>query len=293
MEMVRYSDFFAHQGWYPGSKGACLAAIGDFEDYYAGMNPPSPPSGQWHGGVVPHAGWVFSGRLAFRVFQVLSVLEGRVGRIVLFGGHLSPKSSGWILSHGVWKTPLGEVRTDADFSEALAARCGLDTFYVVGPGEYEPDNTIELQLPFVRHFFPGVSIVVAGVPASEEGRRIGATAAELARNDELATLFVGSTDLTHYGPNYGFLDHGLGRDAVDWVRKVNDRKALDAFQALDPQALLQGALENKNACCPGAAAAAMTAGRTLGASRGEILEYATSYDVRPDMSFVGYAAVGF
>ncbi len=293
MGMVRFSDFFAHQGWYPSSKGACLAALGDFEDYYAGMDPPAAPSGGWLGGVVPHAGWVFSGRLAFRVFQVLAAREGEVGTIVLFGGHLGPHAKGWILTEGTWQTPLGEIWTNSDLAMALAQHCDSRFFTAIGPGDYEPDNTIELQLPFVRHFFPGASVVVVTVPATQEARLIGKLAATLSGSISLDTLFVGSTDLTHYGPNYGFLDHGLGREAVEWVRKVNDRKALDAMQALDADLLLRGALEHRNACCPGAASAALTAGRALGAQRGEILEYATSYDVRPDMSFVGYVALGF
>ena len=154
MDWVRLGDFFARQGWYPGTKGACLAAVGDFEDYYAGMAPPLAPGQRWVGGVVPHAGWVFSGRLAFRVFQVLASQGQDVDRVVLFGGHLGPFSSGWILTEGVWRTPLGELETDAEFSRSLAEQVPISLFEQILPDDYEPDNTIELQLPFIRHFFP-------------------------------------------------------------------------------------------------------------------------------------------
>jgi AmmeMemoRadiSam system protein B len=53
------------------------------------------------------------------------------------------------------------------------------------------------------------------------------------------------------------------------------------------------ALENQNACCPGAAATAIEAGRRLGAKEAESLSYATSHDRSPGESFVGYVGIVF
>ena len=50
---------------------------------------------------------------------------------------------------------------------------------------------------------------------------------------------------------------------------------------------------NSNACCSGAVAAAVAAVKKMGAVKGERLIYTTSYDVRPDSSFVGYVGVVF
>jgi MEMO1 family protein len=52
-------------------------------------------------------------------------------------------------------------------------------------------------------------------------------------------------------------------------------------------------LKNYNACCSGAAATAIVAAKKLGAVGGEKLVYATSYDIRPDSSFVGYVGIVF
>ena len=51
------------------------------------------------------------------------------------------------------------------------------------------------------------------------------------------------------------------------------------------------ALSSHNACCPGAAAAAIAAIRRGGVERGFLVDYTTSYDRHPDSSFVGYAGV--
>jgi len=49
---------------------------------------PDLPKEVW-GGVVPHAGWYFSGKLAARVFHTLKSMK-KPEVVVLFGGHLGP-----------------------------------------------------------------------------------------------------------------------------------------------------------------------------------------------------------
>ena len=104
---------------------------------------------------------------------------------------------------------------------------------------------------------------------------------------------MGSTDLTHYGPNYGFTGHGGGTAAVAWVKEDNDRRFIDAALAMDPDEVIKGGLHRQNACCSGAAAAAIQAARHLGVSRGVLMAYTTSYDKMPGDSFVGYAGIAY
>jgi hypothetical protein len=104
---------------------------------------------------------------------------------------------------------------------------------------------------------------------------------------------VGSTDLTHYGYNYGFLPKGTGEQALEWVKTVNDRRVVGLMVEMDDEQVINEALNNANACCSGAAAAAIAAARELGARKGKIIKYATSYDVHPDSSFVGYVGIVF
>jgi AmmeMemoRadiSam system protein B len=63
--------------------------------------------------------------------------------------------------------------------------------------------------------------------------------------------------------------------------------------ALDARGVRDEGLRSSNACCMGAASAAVHLARLLGATRGEVLDYYTSYDVSPNASFVGYAGVVF
>jgi AmmeMemoRadiSam system protein B len=77
------------------------------------------------------------------------------------------------------------------------------------------------------------------------------------------------------------------------VRQENDRRVIEAMLGLDPERVIDEALKNQNACCPGAAATAIQAGKHLGATAAESITYATSYDRSPGDSFVGYVGIVF
>jgi AmmeMemoRadiSam system protein B len=68
---------------------------------------------------------------------------------------------------------------------------------------------------------------------------------------------------------------------------------VDLMVAMDGEGVIHESLQNHNACCSGAASAAIVAAKTLGATRGEKIVYLTSYDVRPNSSFVGYVGAIF
>ena len=53
-------------GWYPASQSACRQEIAG---YVAGVAP-LPAAAKVYGGIVPHAGWYFSGKAAAKVSTV-------------------------------------------------------------------------------------------------------------------------------------------------------------------------------------------------------------------------------
>jgi AmmeMemoRadiSam system protein B len=116
---------------------------------------------------------------------------------------------------------------------------------------------------------------------------------EISQRLGLRVKVIGSTDLTHYGFNYGFVSHGTGKAALDWMRNENDRRVVEAMVAMEPNKVITEALANHNACCSGAAATAIAAAKQLGADKAEEIAYATSYDKSPGDSFVGYTGIVF
>jgi AmmeMemoRadiSam system protein B len=109
----------------------------------------------------------------------------------------------------------------------------------------------------------------------------------------IQTKIIGSTDLTHYGMNYGYTPHGTGPDALDWVKNENDRRFIDAMIEMDSRKVIEEAIKNHNACCAGAVATAIEAVKIMGASNAKSVAYSSSHDKSPGDSFVGYAGVVF
>ena len=95
------------------------------------------------------------------------------------------------------------------------------------------------------------------------------------------TLLIASSDFTHYEPN------------AEAHRK--DNELIKTILSLDVSAFYS-VLESLNvsACGYGAIASVMTAVKILGATKGVLLKYATSGDVKGDTrSVVGYSSIIF
>ncbi|MCJ7772985.1 MAG: AmmeMemoRadiSam system protein B [Desulfobacterales bacterium] len=281
---VRKADFAG--SWYPSSPSECEDEIKRFMKAAVSV---STPGDKLTGGIVPHAGWYFSGSIACNVISCLKD-EMPLDTFIIFGMHLHPGSPSYLMKEGAWETPFGEILIEEAFAEELSTRF---LFNIEKPGNHTRDNTIELQLPFVKYFYKNTKIVPIGVPPSGEAIKIAAAVADISKQLGLRVKVLGSTDLTHYGINYGFEPKGSGKAAVDWVREKNDRRVIDAMMAMDPQLVISEALMNQNACCAGAAASAIATAKEFGAQKAEEIIYSSSYEKSPGNSFVGYVGLVF
>ncbi|MBT8373278.1 MAG: AmmeMemoRadiSam system protein B [Deltaproteobacteria bacterium] len=279
----RKADFAG--AWYPGSADECEREINRF----LSEKIKAPAIENPVGGIVPHAGWFFSGSIACHVIH--SLKKGVLPDLfVIFGMHLHPSSPSYIMEDGAWETPFGEIQIEKSVAKELISRF---SFNIETPDNYTQDNTIELQLPFIKYFFENANVLPIGVPPEQDSLKIGKAVVEIASRLGLKINILGSTDLTHYGPNYGFTPKGAGKAAHEWMRNENDRKVIDAMIALKPEEVIAEALSSQNACCAGAAATAIAAAKELGAKQAQELVYATSYDKNPSNSFVGYTGILF
>jgi AmmeMemoRadiSam system protein B len=270
-------------GWYPDSAEACCREI---EEFLNSFDKSVLEETEIYGGVIPHAGWYFSGKLACMVFHAAS-RKSQPDIVAVMGGHLG-SGPGLLYFEQGWETPLGVIEIDRDLSRAFKESSNLT---IEGPELL--DNTVEIQLPLVKYFFPESRLVAARAPHSQAAVAMGRDLAGLARDQGKTIKIFGSTDLTHYGPNYGFSPQGSGDRALDWVRRENDKGFIDAVLSMDETALLDHAARNHSACSAGAAAAAMAACRSRGSQKVLLLDYYTSADIMRNDSFVGYAGFVF
>lgn len=281
-EKVRKAVFAG--SWYPSDASDCEREIAGFLEEGKNIR---LPGRKLVGGIVPHAGWYFSGSIACNVIKSLKG-EDPADVVVVFGMHLSPDSPCYIMAQGAWETPFGEIPVEEKLAAELVNKF---SFNLESPDRFTQDNTVELQLPFIKYFFKDAKIVAMGMPPRKSSLEVGRTVVEISKQLGLKMKVIGSTDLTHYGYNYGFVSKGTGKQAVDWVRNENDRRVIDAMLALEPENVIVEAGVNQNACCAGAAATAIEASKSLGAAQADKIAYATSYDKSPGDSFVGYVGI--
>ena len=221
---------------------------------------------------------------------VISTLAGSSTpqRVVLYGGHLPGHSDPVVYTEEAWETPFGPQPMDYGLAEEIASRGEAVRATIAFS-----DNTVEVLLPFVKHFFPEIPVIAVHAPSSDRAVRLGVAVDSLLQEKGLSAVHIGSADLTHYGPNYGFAPMGTGPAALKWVKEDNDRSLIEKALAMDAPGLLEDAGFRHNTCSAGPIAAVIAAMSRHRVERGSLLEYYTSHDIMPNSSFVGYAAIVF
>jgi AmmeMemoRadiSam system protein B len=288
-------------GWYPRSPGevhrfldawkaVSSAAVSSAAVSSAAVSSAAVSSAA----VSPHAGWYYSGAIAAAAF---SALNPGADTVVILGGHLAASSPILAAMEDAVRSPLGLMEIDLELRKALLD--ALEGGRGKTLADRSRDNTVEVLVPMAHFFFPHARLLSLRLPADLSSYDTGQTLARAARARGRNLAVVASTDLTHYGENYGFSPHGQGAEALAWVRELNDRRFIDAVLSGDPATVLSRAEGELSACSAGAVLGAMgfLGSDTAGPVKPELLAYGTSADAGdstdvPD-SFVGYAAIAF
>jgi AmmeMemoRadiSam system protein B len=217
--------------------------------------------------------------------------------MVLFGGvHRYRGREAALFGTGRWETPLGPVEIDARLAERILGHTNL---IVDDPYAHEDEHSLEVQMPFIRHLFPAAKVVPLMVPVNNRAHEVGEAVGRTLSAYDYDALVVGTTDLTHYGPGYGFAPEGVGADGNSWAKEINDRRFIELVCQMKATELVAEATVHKNACNAGATAATVAAVQALGATQGVLLEHTTSSEVLAGKlggdshDSVGYAGIIF
>jgi hypothetical protein len=145
--------------------------------------------------VVPHAGYVYSGRLAAEVYSRVQ-LPGRF--VILCPNHTGMGAALAIMSQGAWETPLGQVAIDADLTSAIKlSHPPLEE----SPLAHRSEHSLEVQLPFLQHLlgndFQFVPICIA-TGAYEPLVALGAALGETLKAWPHPVLIISSSDMNHF-----------------------------------------------------------------------------------------------
>jgi AmmeMemoRadiSam system protein B/AmmeMemoRadiSam system protein A len=233
--------------------------------------------------LVPHAGYAYSGPVAG---QALGLLRGlRYDAVfVLAPSHRKPLQRPALTGLDAFATPLGEVPVAGEIRDALAASGAFS----VDDRAHAFEHAVEILLPMLQRTLPeGTPLVPILVPRlDDEARRAAADA--LARWRDGRHLFVVSSDLTHYGREFGFLPF-----AEDIPRRLEqlDSGALLRFLAHDAPGLLQYGRQSGITMCGLDAAALVLSTPPPDDHEAALIAYARSGDQTGDWDHsVSYGA---
>jgi len=230
------------------------------------------------GVIAPHAGYVYSGPVAGWSFRQL-MGSGCEVAIVLAPSHRARFDGASVIPEGIYETPLGDVEIDAALAGGLSQMPGFGFIKQV----HESEHSLEVQVPFLQRVLSSFTIVpiIVGTTDIDMCRNIAEALKDVISGEKRKCSIVISTDLSHYHSH----DEAT----------LMDRKFIDALETFSEDEVKKVLISRKaEACGEGPVIAGMLTSRMLGASRFELLHYATSGDTAGDRAqVVGYLSGAF
>ncbi len=223
-------------------------------------------------GVAPHAGYIYSGRTAGKLYSIIPKAE----TYVILGPNHTGYGSMVAVSTDTWLTPLGEVETDKELIDAMPG-------IIVDRDEiaHRYEHSIEVQLPFLQYICDDFMIVpiCMGLQDEETAREVAGEILIAVERTGRDVVVIASSDMHHYLPDSVCRE----RDAV----VIESILSMDIAKFYTTVNRLQASV-----CGVGPIAVAMLYSRERNAYA-ELVDYSTSGDVADKSQVVGYAAIAF
>jgi len=275
--------------WYPGRRAELERLLDElFADSERRTGPHLLANAV--GFVVPHAGLEYSGTVAAAAYR--HVREQKPRRVVILGfAHRGGPAGVSIPAIDGYETPLGSVRVDRDAVAWLAEHAPFQAV----PESWICDHSLEIQLPLLQRAAPGATVVPLFVGRLDAAARDRA-ADILASMNAPDSVFLVSSDLTHYGRAFGYEPFAVD-SAIGGRLEQLDGSVMEAAASLDADMFAEAVRESRATVC-GVAPISLWL-RTLAFVKGEeifqeVLDYQTSGEITGDYHHsVSYGALGY
>ncbi|HXY41937.1 MAG TPA: AmmeMemoRadiSam system protein B [Vicinamibacteria bacterium] len=225
--------------WYPAGRASLVAAAELLMRAGAPLDrAPQKPVAL----VVPHAGWNYSGPVAGTAFRLLR--PGDFDRVVVMGPSHHEAFRGYAIDDATaYRTPIGEIPLCAGVSASLQGGEARPVPAAIGE-----EHSVEIELPFLQAAL-GRFCLVPILAGETDADMEKVFAARLAKLDDGRTLFVFSSDFSHYGPRFDYQPFGALQPAVlPRIRAMNER-AIALLAAVDADGFRGYLQETGNTIC--------------------------------------------
>ena len=232
---------------------------------------------QIFGVVCPHAGYVYSGPTACHSYK--SISSQKVDLVIIVGpNHFGIGKEVATMEDSSWSTPLGTVKVDSESAQEITENSDV---IEIDNYSHSKDHSLEVQIPMLQTIYSEFQILPIILRAQDlhTAQDVGNAISKIAKKKN--SIIIASSDFTHYEENS--------------FAYSQDKAAIEPILKLDVDVFYQTLKDKKiTACGFGAIASTMVACKNLGATKGELLSYATSGDISGNTnSVVGYGAIKF
>jgi AmmeMemoRadiSam system protein B len=228
--------------------------------------------------MVPHAGLVYSGRIAAEVLKQVEIPDSM---IIISPKHTRLGVEWAIAPNEKWSIPGAVIESDIELAkELVAAIPGLQ----FDASAHLREHGVEVELPFIARLAPKTKVVgiVIGTGDLDRCRQFAAGLAQVLKTKERPPLLVISSDMNHY--------------ASDEENRRLDEIAIQSLERLDPADVYETVTGRNISMCGVLPAVIIleTLQKLGGLKKAERVAYATSADVSGDKSrVVGYCGMLF
>jgi len=225
--------------------------------------------------MVPHAGWVYSGKLAADVLKRIELPR----TVIIIGPKHTPNGLDWAVApNRVWQFPGGQLESDLELARSLVAAVpGLQ----FDAAAHQQEHGIEVELPIIHRLAPQTKVV--GICVS---------GASLSRCEDFARGLAAVLENFLLDPPLLLISSDMNHHANDAETRRLDSLALAQFDHLNEDLLFETCQSNHISMCGLVPAViVMKTLKQLGQLKRSIeVGYGTSADASGDTSrCVGYA----
>ncbi len=170
--------------------------------------------------IAPHAGYVYSGPVAGWAYGALSPAVHTV--FALGPNHRARAQRPCTLRADAYRTPIGDIAMPLELIDRLVDESG--GLIEVKPNVFEPEHSLDVQMPFLLRALPNarvVPIIVPYMPKAQLTALAGILHKHIA-SDPGAAL-VASSDLSH------FLAYETARRIDDQILSEIERNSVDSL----------------------------------------------------------------
>ena len=210
--------------FYPNNPGQLKSALAEYIQKGGQIE-----TGTIRGIIAPHAGYSFSGTTAGKAYAPLKGRRDIECVIVLAPSHRVPFDGVSVGDFGFYRTPLGDVEVDTECCYRLINSSGC---FVKKPDAQAFEHALEVQIPFLQSVLNDFKLVplVCGQMSKNTINEAASILAEHGWQEN--TLWVISSDFTHYGSAFGYVP--FSENIATRIEEL-DKGAIEHIKNLDTE----------------------------------------------------------